>query len=65
MLDFIFATATCFLFLGLLFSPVAPEITVFFIKDKAYHNRYFAVLLYFMGLVVITLLNVIVSWFIL
>lgn len=46
MLDLIFALLACFLIIGLLFSSVAPEVTVGFFRDKSLHNRQFAVLFY-------------------
>jgi hypothetical protein len=59
MIDFIFAVTACLLITGLLLSPAFPELTVgFFIRDKSYHNRPFAVLLYLGLLFAYTIINV-------
>lgn len=62
MLEFIFAVAGVVIFMGLIFSPLAPELTIgYFFKDKTYHNNGFAVLFYFGILVIYTVINLVVS----
>lgn len=62
MLDFIFAFSACVLLFGLLLSPVSPELTLFFIKDKSLQTRGVAVSFYFLMLLLYTLVNMIFSW---
>lgn len=64
MLEFLFAFSACILVFGLLLSPISPEITLFFLKDKSLQTRTVAVSFYFMLLILYTLLNIIFSWFV-